>query len=52
MEQCVVDWKMSLGITFWNIVDLGLVLALVGSLYMFVLKPLLNYLDLNKKSIR
>lgn len=52
MEQCTVDWKMSFGITFWNIVDLAIIFACAFSVYMFVWKPLLDYLDLNKESIR
>jgi len=52
MEQCTVDWKMSFGVTFWNIVDLAIILACAFSVYMFVWKPLLDYFDLNKESIR
>ena len=43
---------MSLGITFWNMVDLLAYVTMAGLVYVFVWKALLDYLDLNKESIR
>ena len=52
MNQCDVSWQMSLGITFWNMVDLLAYATMAGLVYVFVWKALLDYLDLNKESIR
>ena len=52
MNQCDVSWQMSLGITFWNMVDLLAYATMGGLVYVFVWKALLDYLDLNKESIR
>ena len=47
-----MDWKMILGIGFWWFIDLMILAGLGASIRMFVWKPLLDYLDLNKESIR
>ena len=52
VNQCDVSWQMSLGITFWNMVDLLAYGTMAGLVYVFVWKALLDYLDLNKESIR
>lgn len=52
MNQCDVSWQMSLGITFWNMLDVAAILVTAALLYVFVWKAFLNYFDLNKESIR
>ena len=49
---CDISWQASLGVTFWNLVDL-LAYATMGALvYVFVWGALLDYLDLHKESLR
>jgi len=47
-----MDWKMLLGITFWNALDLGAIVVSFFCLRAFVWKPFLDHFDLNKDSIR
>ena len=49
--ECDITWQASLGITFWNMVDLLAYATMGGLVNLFVWKALLDYLDLNKESI-
>tara|TARA_R100001463_G_scaffold24472_1_gene58246 strand:- start:526 stop:669 length:144 start_codon:yes stop_codon:yes gene_type:complete len=47
-----MDWKMILGVTYWNALDLFWIVGSYYGLKLVFVQPLLDYLDLNKKSIR
>ena len=53
--MCEITWQQSLGITFWNLVDLFTYAFVYGSMGVFVyvsFKWLLNHFDLNKEPLR
>lgn len=53
--MCEITWQQSLGITFWNLVDLFAYAFVYGSMCVFMyvsFKWLLNHFDLNKEPLR
>lgn len=47
-----MDWKMILGIGFWWVFDLSIIALAIHLIRKHIWKPLLDFLDLNKESIR
>jgi len=47
-----MNWKLILGVGYWWVLDLAIIVALVASVRVWVWKPMLDYFDLNKESIR
>jgi hypothetical protein len=47
-----MNWNAIIGIGYWWFIDLSIIAISVYATRVYVWKPLLNYLDLNKESIR
>ena len=47
-----MDWKMILGVGFWWVLDLSIIALGIYLIRKHIWKPLLDFLDLNKESIR
>ncbi len=47
-----MNWKLILGVGFWWVLDVAIIVVALASVRAWVWKPMLDYFDLNKESIR
>ena len=48
----VKDWREIFGVAVWLVIDMSIIGTAIYATRVYDWKPLLNYLDLNKESIR